>query len=297
MWESVGVTPPAEQWLQLPRTGTTVRVQEGGEGPPIVLVHGASNSGVSWADLVARLDGFRWIVLDRPGCGLSPAVPTRFGDFQQFEAFADALIVDVLDAMALDRAHVVATSFGGNLALRAAAAHPDRFQRMVLLGWSVGAPMRAVPIVMRVGMFRSVGRMMTAIPANERAVRTMFKSIGLRQALEAGRVSQEMIDAFVALLRHTDTMRNEMRAGPRLIRPIRGLDPRILLSAELLGRIETPTLFLWGEDDPMGGAEIAQAFVARVPNAELEMMPGAGHAVWIDDPDHAAKTVTTFLMR
>jgi pimeloyl-ACP methyl ester carboxylesterase len=294
MWESVGVAP-TERTLDLARTGTTVRIQEGGAGPPIVLVHGASNSGVSWADLVARLDGFRWIVLDRPGCGLSPAHPTGFQDIDAFEAFSDALIVDVLDAMELDKAHVVATSYGANMALRGAAAHPERYDRMVLMGWSVGASMGYVPMVMRIGAIRALGRMMAAVPANERAVRMIFKQIGLRHALETGRVSQEMLDTFVALLRHTDTMRNELKAGPRLIRPIRGFDSRILLSPDLLGRIETPTYFLWGEDDPMGGPDVARAFAAQVPDAELELMPAAGHAVWIDDPDHAAKTVGAFL--
>jgi pimeloyl-ACP methyl ester carboxylesterase len=261
----------------------------------VVLVHGGSNSGVSWAELVTRLDGFRWIVLDRPGCGLSPPHPTGFHDLERFEAFADALITDVLDAMDLDRAHVIATSFGGYMALRGAAAHPDRFERMVLMGWSVGAPIVRVPLVMRVAAIPLVGRMMASLPANERAVRTIFKSVGLRQALEAGRVSQEMIDTFVSLLRDTDTMVNELKSGPRLIRPIAGFDDRIVLSPELLGRIQTPTFFLWGDEDPMGGAAIARPFTAQVPNAVLELMPGAGHAVWIDDPDHAAKAVTTFL--
>ena len=294
MWASVGVTP-TERNLQLDRTGCTVRVQEVGEGPPIVLVHGASNSGVSWAQLVAGLEGFRCIVLDRPGCGLSPAHSTGFADVERFEEFSSSLVVDVLDALQLDRAHVIATSYGGNMALRGAAAHPDRVDRLVLLGWSVGSPLRAVPFVMRVATIPAVGRMMTALPANERTVRTIFKSVGLRQALEAGKVSQEMIEAFVAILRHTPTMRNELDAGPRLVRPIRGFDDRILLSPELLASIETPTLFLWGEEDPMGGADIARAFAAQVPGAELELMPGAGHAVWIDDPDHVAKAVGTFL--
>jgi pimeloyl-ACP methyl ester carboxylesterase len=260
-------------------------------------VHGASNSAVSWAELVARLDGFRWIVLDRPGCGLSPAHPTGFDDIGRFEAFSDALVVDVLDAMELETAHVVATSYGGNMALRGAAAHPDRYDRMVLLGWSVGAPIAYVPMVMRIGAIRVLGRMMAAVPAHERAVRMIFKQIGLRHALETGRVSQEMLDTFVALLRNTDTMANELKAGPRLIHPVRGFDDRILLSRQLLGSIATPTFFLWGEDDPMGGPDIAAAFAAQVPNAELELMPSAGHAVWVDDPEHAAKTVSAFLTR
>jgi pimeloyl-ACP methyl ester carboxylesterase len=59
--------------------------------------------------------------------------------------------------------------------------------------------------------------------------------------------------------------------------------------------IDTPTSFLWGDDDPFGGSDIARAFVALLPDAELELMPGAGHAVWMDDPENAAVTVRQFL--
>jgi pimeloyl-ACP methyl ester carboxylesterase len=294
MWESVGVTP-TERRLQLGRTGVEVRTQEVGDGPPIVLVHGASNSGVSWAGLVARLDGFRCIVLDRPGCGLSPRHPTGFHDMAQLELFSDALVVDVLDALDLEQGHVVATSFGGYSALRGAAAHPERIGRMVLFGWSVGAPITHVPVVMRVSAIPLVGRLMASLPATERTVRMIFKAVGLRQAMAAGRVSPEMIGAFLSLLRDTDTMVNEVTAGPRLLRPIHGFDERSLLASSLLASITTPVSFLWGEEDPFGGAEVARAFTGQIPAAELELMPGAGHAVWIDDAERAAKTVDSFL--
>ena len=95
--------------------------------------------------------------------------------------------------------------------------------------------------------------------------------------LSAGRISQEAIDCFLALLRDTDTMRNEIEAGPRII-PLRGMNKSILLPAELLASIETPVYFLWGAEDPLGGEEVAHDFVKQIPNAQLEIMPGAGHA-------------------
>jgi pimeloyl-ACP methyl ester carboxylesterase len=104
-----------------------------------------------------------------------------------------------------------------------------------------------------------------------------------------------MIGAFHSLLRDTDTMVNEVTAGPRLLRPIHGFDETSLLSPAVLASIRTPAFFLWGGDDPFGGAEVARAFTAQIPGAELELMAGAGHAVWIDDPERAAKTVDTFL--
>lgn len=123
----------------------------------------------------------------------------------------------------------------------------------------------------------------------------MLRNIGLGQALETGRITQEMLDWFLSLLRDTDTMRNEVKARPRIIHPIRGMNREVLLPASLQSSIATPLFFLWGEQDPFGGAEIARSFVNHFPNAELQLMPGAGHAVWMDDAELAAETVRTFL--
>ena len=54
-----------------------LRVQELGDGPPILFIHGANTSGTSWATLAAKLPSFRCLLLDRPGTGLSPALPAR----------------------------------------------------------------------------------------------------------------------------------------------------------------------------------------------------------------------------
>ncbi len=106
MWSSVGASP-SEQRVHLPRIGTSVRGQEVGEGTPILFVHGASNSGTSWANLAPRLDGFRCLLLDRPGCGLSDPLPEPFEDVAALERFSDALLVDVLNALDLQKSHIV----------------------------------------------------------------------------------------------------------------------------------------------------------------------------------------------
>jgi len=293
MWASVGVTP-TESRVRLESTGLTLRIQEAGQGTPVVFLHGASNSGTSWADLVARLDGFRCLMVDRPGSGLSEPFPRPFEDLATFEAANDAFVPELLDALELERAHVVATSAGGYPTLRTAALKPERLDRVVLFGWTLGAPTSAMPLVMRLATVPWIGRLMTKMPASEGAVRAMFKQIGLREALEAGRVSQEAIDSYRALLNHTDTMRNELQAGPRMI-TLKGMDEQIYLPDDLLARIQTPIYFLWGTEDPFGDADVARTFTAKIPTAELELLPEAGHAVWLDDPDKAAAVTTDFL--
>ncbi len=294
LWSSLGVEP-AERVLRLSTPGASVRVLEIGEGEPVVFVHGVSNAGASWAPLVASLPGFRCIVVDRPGCGLSPVWPEPVTELRAFESFADDFVVQILDALGLDQAGVVATSFGGYLAFRSAAAHPERVDAIAEIGWTVGAPVGKLPLVMRMGAIRSIGRLMTAIPPTRGAVRTLLRNIGLRQALESGRISDQVIEWFLSMLRDTDTMRNELDSGPQLIAPVRGLDSGLLLSPDLLARVTARVGFLWGEVDPFGGEETARAFAALVPDARLEILPGAGHAPWLDDTAGAARFTSSVL--
>jgi 2-hydroxy-6-oxonona-2,4-dienedioate hydrolase len=294
MWASVGTTP-TEQRVRLDRVGVEVRVQEVGEGPAVLFVHGASNSGVSWAHLVARLDGFRCVLLDRPGCGLSDPLPESFRADDLLAAFADTLVIDLLDGLGLESAPVVATSFGGYVALRSAAAHPDRVNRVMEFGWTLGAPSARFPWLMRMTSIPGVGRLAGVIPPNERAVRAMFRRVGLRQALDGGRIPQEMIDSYLSLLRDTPTMRNEIRSSAMLVARDGHIDRRTLLPASVLAAVRAPVYFLWGDEDPFGDPDTAQQFVGQLPNGELELMPGAGHAVWVDDPERAAATASRFL--
>lgn len=293
LWDWVGVTP-TEQRLHLERTNVTVRVQEVGEGPPVVFVHGGSVSGSSWATLAARLTAFRCILLDRPGCGLSDPLNAVL-DPESLPAIGDSLLVDLLDALGLESAHLVATSFGGYFALRAAAAHPDRIGRMVEFSWPVGAPISHVPMLMRMVAVPMAGRLFAALPPSERMVRIGFRQSGHAESVESGRISQEIIDWWLALQRHTDTIRQELRLTRGLVSLRHGLSDRILLSDQFLSTIRTPTHFIWGEKDPFGGEATARRLVDRMQNAEFEIFSGAGHAPWLDELDRAAKSTTEFL--
>jgi pimeloyl-ACP methyl ester carboxylesterase len=294
LWDSVGVRP-SERHLALARTRTKVRVQELGAGAPIVYIHGASNGGTSWASLAARLDGYRCVLVDRPGCGLSPRLERPHADMDELGAFADGLLVDVLDAIGADRAKVVGTSFGGYFALRGAAAAPDRVEGVVCIGWSFGAPAVSIPLYMRIAMQPSLRRLAVRVPPTQRMARSMLKQIGLRGAIESGRFGAPEMAWFLSVLRDTDTMRNEIESMPR-IATLRGFDDSTLLPPSVLAGVTAPTYLLWGEDDPMGGADIARRFAQGLPNAELEVMPGAGHAPWMDDPDHVAARVRAFFV-
>lgn len=73
------------------------------------------------------------------------------------------------------------------------------------------------------------------------------------------------------------------------------VNERMLLPDSLLASVRAPTYFHWGDQDPYGGEATARRFIQPIPNAELQMVPGAGHAVWMDDAPLAAAVTRRFL--
>jgi pimeloyl-ACP methyl ester carboxylesterase len=287
LWSTVGLTP-SEHWVRPAATGTTVRVQEVGDGPPALFLHGGPNAGSTWAPLVAHLTGLRCLLVDRPGTGLSAPYPIGAGNLPRIGA---AFVGDVLDGLGISRAHVVASSFGGHLALRSAAAHPERFLRMVQMACPAFVPGDRVPAFMRLISRRSIRRVVNALPPSERAARMVMRQIGHARSLDSGRMPAAFIDWYVDLQRHTDTMRNDgdlIGAAMPHWRDLR-------LTAEMLSAVRVPTLFWWGADDTFGGEQVARDLVAAMPDAQLQMVPDAGHLPWLDDPRAAAAATMSFL--
>ena len=294
LWERVGLTPE-ERRVRL-ATGEMVRVQEVGEGHPVLFIHGAVNAGTSWMSLVAALEGFRCIALDRPGCGVSdPIVGGPLRDIEAIESYADTLVGNVLDALEVPSAHVLATSYGGYFAIRGAAATPGRIDRLVEYSWPMGAPMDRVPVAMRLAGLPGMQAMTTRLPVTRGMVTALLRQIGLTRALDTGRFDDEMVDWFMSVLRDTDTLVNDTRSSPKVITPIRGLNTRMLLPDDLLARVTMPVLFLWGDEDPNGGESVARSFAARFPDARLDVIREAGHAPWIDELDLCAERTRVFL--
>lgn len=294
LWQHIGATP-VERRVTL-ASGGQVRVQEVGEGTPLVLLHGASIAGTSWATLAAALEGVRCILVDRPGCGLSdPIVGGPLRDLGSVEAYADRLLGDLLDALALDAAAVGATSYGGFFAFRGAAAAPERVTRIVEYSWLIGAPGEGAPLPARIGAVPGLQALMTRLPMSRGMVKQALRQFGLGRAIDSGAFDDHMLDWAYALLRHTDTLANDVRSSPRVFTPIRGQNVDLLLTDDLLARLTMPVLFLWGEHDPNGGAAVARGFAPRLPNSELVVIPGAEHAPWLDELDTCASHTRSFL--
>jgi pimeloyl-ACP methyl ester carboxylesterase len=126
-------------------------------------------------------------------------------------------------------------------------------------------------------------------------VRAVLRQVGLAGALASGRFTDAMLDWFHAVLRDTDTMRNELASTPPPASPWRGQDERLLLTRDVRARITTPVLFVWGSDDPNGGEAVGRTFAEVFPDATFEVIRDAGHAPWIDEPERCGALVRAFL--
>ena len=114
--------------------GLSVAYERVGEGPPLVLVHGAGVDGRMWAPQLAALAGELTVVAwDEPGAGRSDALPPGFG-------LADyaACLAAVIDAVALGPAHVAGLSWGGTVAQELYRRHPERVATLILAGSYAG---------------------------------------------------------------------------------------------------------------------------------------------------------------
>src|SRR5437773_6044597 len=106
-----------------------------GDGPPVTLLHGFTQSGRSWRELIAHMpEGWKWIVPDLRGHG---ETQLRHGALCSMDA-CTADLVRLWDALGAERSHIVGYSMGGRLALHVAARRPDRVLSLLTVGAHAG---------------------------------------------------------------------------------------------------------------------------------------------------------------
>jgi pimeloyl-ACP methyl ester carboxylesterase len=288
VWSHYGLEP-TERFVAFESPAVRLRIQEVGSGEPIVFVHGGLWPAVAFAPLVRELPGYRCILLDRPGCGLSTPVDWRQHDLR---SVAPKLMRGVVDAVGLERTDVIGHSIGGVWALRLAQDLATRVSRIGILGAS---PVLAE--LPRPGFFRvlasPIGALITRLPQNQDRARSILRQDGHGPSLDAGRIPDVFFDWHVALIRNTQTMRNERAMIRDAVIGGSGWRPGLTFERSELAAIKQPLLYLIGSADPEGTVEYAQRVVAMLPDAELNVLPDAGHMPWLDDAANVGKAIRT----
>lgn len=289
LWQHHGLEP-RERFIDIGAPAGRLRVLEVGSGEPVLFVHGTAGPG-AWPSLVRELSGLRCILLERPGWGLSSPVDFARQDYRTTVA---GLLSATLDALDVERAHVVGSSIGNTWALALAAMHPLRVGRTVLIG---GAPLLAEiqpPRFIRL-LASPLGALLVRVPLKAKMVRAQLRQIGHGDSLDAGRIPGEYIQWRLALDRGTDSMRHE-RDMVRAIAHVRGFRPGLTFGEAELAAIGQPTLHVYGTADPVGTVEDYERAAALLPRGELALVEEAGHVPWFDDSRRVAQRVNGFLM-
>ena len=290
LWSHYGLEP-TEQFVELQSPAVRVRIQEVGSGEPIVFVHGGLWPAVALAPLVRELAGYRCILLDRPGCGLSSPIDWRK---QQIRTVVTTVMSGVLDALGLERTHVIGHSIGSVSALRLAQGHPSRVGRIVILGASPLLAEMPRPGFLRV-LASPIGAIITRLPQNQDRARSILRQDGHGPSLDAGRVPDVFFDWHVALIRNTETMRNERAMIRDAVIGGDGWRPGLTFEPAELAAIQQPLLYVIGTADPEGTLDHARRVLGMLPDADLRVIPDGGHMPWLDDAVHVGDAIRTFL--
>ncbi len=292
LFDDAGIAPKAIT-LDLGRVGSPARVLDVGEGRPVVFFHGGPNAAATWAYVASALvgQGMRCLLVDRPGCGLSPALPS-VPDSAVLPRHLEDLSIDVLDGLGLDRATLVGSSLGGYQALRAAIAHPDRVEADVLAGCPPFLPGWNQLTFFRLLRTPLLWRLMLAAPVTDAAVRMGLKQMGEAKPLAEATIPEPMLDWVAAWQRDTATMRNDAAMIRACGTFFGGFDPSLELTDQQLASEFPPRLALVGADDPIGGPEFV---AASLPDATVTGIAGVGHLPWLAEPGRVADEIAAFV--
>jgi pimeloyl-ACP methyl ester carboxylesterase len=275
-----GVAGLSARFLTL-RSGLRVRVVECGaaDAPPVVLLSGWGGSVYLYRKNLAPLAdaGLRAIAVDLKGQGLSdkPADPAEYTT-----ASMTAHALEILDALGLARTRLVGQSMAGGIAARVALAAPERVERLVAIG-AVGfgpvplsVPLRPLPN----------GVLAFLSPVTPRwtfwvALRRAYGSLARPTARDveeyyAPTSDPNFIKALFLLL-HEFNWR--------------------LLTPEECARLRLPVLLIFGTEDHVVLPTHAERLAARLPDARLVMVPGAGHVTNEEAPDVVNRALVKFL--
>jgi len=244
--------------------------ESAGEGSPLLLIQGLGYGRWGWDPIVPGLAvRHRVVSFDSRGIGGSdkPA-----GPYTAAEMAGDAL--QVLDEAGIERSHVLGASLGGMIAQELAVAAPERVDRLVLCCTTPGGP-NAVP------MPAVTLRLFAEAPS-------LAPEVALRRFVENALGADpptELVDELFArrLANPPDQAGWQAQAAAGM--GFQGVD----------AEIDAPTLIIAGTADNVIDYRNAELLAARIPGSRVELLEGAGHLFFWEQPDESVAIIDGFL--
>jgi 3-oxoadipate enol-lactonase len=252
------------------RPGVSMAYQDHWFGPPwttpqtVVMVHGNSESSRAWNQWVPHLAGrYRVVRPDLPGFGASPE-PEGYG-WSASELAGDLRLF--LDALEIERCHLIGAKYGGSVAMLCAAEHPQRLRSLCLFGSPVrGSGTGGADLIRHKGVRQWAAETMRArlgSAASEAQIRWWTDELmGKASARAALSASSARID---------------MELEPKL------------------SRITAPTLIVTTRESGLQSVAAVEQYARRFPNARVTVLPGDSYHVAAVEPDLCAQHALTFI--
>lgn len=249
--------PAVQEMLEV--EGGKLWVERTGEGEPLVLIHDGIVHAVGWDDVLPALASqFQVIRYDRRGWGRSTVPQAPFSPLRDLEA--------VLRHFGVQKAHLVGSSAGGGLAVDFALAHPEQVTTLTL----VGSVVSGFPFTRHLTTRGS--RLTPEIRSDPAAFRRYWSETDPYFVAPRSKTVRERLAGILeAYPQNLDLAwrRFALDAPPAF--------PR-------LGSIRVPTLVLAGEHDAPDVHAFAGAIAGGVPHARREIVEGAGHTPYLEQP-------------
>jgi pimeloyl-ACP methyl ester carboxylesterase len=267
-------------FISLKSRGLETYYEEEGKGPPVVLIGGFTSTLDTWGLQVGPLsERFQVIRPDNRGSGRT-RIPADDGK-RSPQIWADDVLA-LIDALGLERVHLVGCSMGGFIAQAFAVAHPERLISLTLMCTTPGGA-HTVPI-----------------------------SAQMMAGLQAGSVpgaTADQLDAMTAAALH-ENARAENRKAWDYFTQLRVASPHSAQELEhrragianftvwdQLGTLKVPTLVTTGVGDRLVPPENSRVIAERIPGAELKFIEGGGHVFFIEQPQAVNALLLDFLSR
>jgi FAD/FMN-containing dehydrogenase/pimeloyl-ACP methyl ester carboxylesterase len=235
--------PLTERRMRL--AGVSTAVLEGGDGPPVVLLHGPAGNAAHWMRVIPALAATRHVIVpDLPGHGAS--VVDDAGELDA--ARAVAWLSELIERTCASRPALVGYALGGAIALRFAAGHGDRLGGLVLVDSLGLAPFEPAPA------FGAAVEGFLARPSEE-----THTALWRQCSYDLDRLREQMGEGW----RPFETYNIDRARAPSTMSALGSLMAHVGMPAAADGRIEVPTTLIWGRHDLATRLDVAQAAAAR----------------------------------
>lgn len=252
------------------RDGIKLCYEEVGSGTPIVFVHEFGGDMHSWEPQM-RYFSRRYRCITYSARGYFPSdVPQSEEQYSQEIAVND--IVDLLDALGIDRAHVVGLSMGGFATLHLGLSHPERARSLVVAGAGYGAEKAFEEYFRNVSM--EVARQFEAQGSEQFSKTYSMAASRIAFLVKDPRGWQEFA---------TQLSRHSALGSANTMRGVQARRPSIYDLKEELARLQLPTLIMVGDEDDhclQPGIFMKQ----NIPCSGLLVLPKAGHTLNLEEP-------------